>query len=96
MERALAVSLGDCGSYPCRVVTTTFTKIGMELEFISEKLSRDVEILATDHDDMLTIEDLFCDSRGKTAWRSEKKGKNYTKKMAFPVDDNSFLEGGHC
>ena len=40
----------------------------MELEFISEKFSRDIEVLATDHNDVLTVENLFCNSRGKTTW----------------------------
>lgn len=40
----------------------------MELEFVSEELSRDVEILAADYNDMLTVEDLFGDGRGKTTW----------------------------
>jgi hypothetical protein len=39
----------------------------MELEFVPEELSGNVEILATDYDNMLTVEDLFCDGRGETA-----------------------------
>jgi hypothetical protein len=39
----------------------------MELEFIPEEFAGDVEILTTDYDDMLTVEDLFCDGRGETA-----------------------------
>ena len=40
----------------------------MELEFVSEELSRDVEVLATDYNDMLTVENLLGDGRGKTTW----------------------------
>jgi hypothetical protein len=54
--------------YSSRIVSTTFAKICMELEFVSEKFSRDIEILATDHNDVLTVENLFCNSRGKTTW----------------------------
>ena len=38
----------------------------MELEFISEEFSGNIEILATDYDDMLTIENLFGDNGGET------------------------------
>jgi len=38
----------------------------MELEFVAEKFSRDVDVFTTDYDDMLSIEDLFGDCGGKT------------------------------
>jgi len=38
----------------------------MELEFIAEEFSRDVDVFTTDYDDMLSIEDLFGDCGGKT------------------------------
>jgi len=63
MEWSL-VTLGrktDKRRYASRIVTTTFTEISMELEFISEEFSRNVEFLTTDYDDMLTVENLFCD-----------------------------------
>jgi len=40
----------------------------MELEFVSEELAGDVEVLAADDNDMLAVEDLLGDSRGKTTW----------------------------
>ena len=40
----------------------------MELEFVSEELSGDVEVLAADNNDMLTVQNLLGDSRGKTTW----------------------------
>ena len=56
------------GRYPSRVVTTTFAEVCMELEFITEEFSRDVDVFTTDYDDMLSIEDLFGDCGGKTTW----------------------------
>jgi hypothetical protein len=38
----------------------------VELDFVSEELSGDVEVLAADNNDMLTVENLLGDSRGKT------------------------------
>ena len=55
-------------TYTSRVVTTTFTEVRMELEFVSEEFSRDIEFLTTDNDNVLTIENLFCNSRGKTTY----------------------------
>jgi hypothetical protein len=49
------------GMYASGVVTATFSEVCMELEFISEEFSRDVKVFTTDYDDMLTIENLFCD-----------------------------------
>jgi len=43
-------------------------KVGMELEFISEELSRNIEFFTTDYDDMLAVEDLLCDDGGETTW----------------------------
>ena len=38
----------------------------MELELVAEEFSRDVDVFTTDDDNVLTVEDLFCDCRGKT------------------------------
>jgi hypothetical protein len=54
--------------YPCRIVSTTFMKVGVKLEFISEEFSRDIQILTTDNNNMLAIENLFGDNRCKTTW----------------------------
>ena len=53
--------------YASRIVTTTFTEVGVEFEFISEEFSGNVEVLATDYNDMLSIENLFCDGGGETS-----------------------------
>jgi len=55
-------------TYSSWVVTTTFLEVGVELEFIPEEFARDVDVLAADYNDMLTIEDLFGDGRGETAY----------------------------
>ena len=59
-------SKGGGKRYASRVVTTTLTEIGVELEFIAKEFSRNVEIFATDYDDVLTIEELLGDGGGKT------------------------------
>jgi hypothetical protein len=41
----------------------------MELEFISEEFSRDIEILTADYNNVLTVENLFGDSGGETTWQ---------------------------
>jgi hypothetical protein len=38
----------------------------MELEFVSEELARDVELFASDYDDVLAIENLLGDNRGES------------------------------
>jgi len=43
------------GDYASRIVTTTFTEVSMKLEFISKEFSRNVEVLTTDYDNMLTV-----------------------------------------
>ena len=56
------------GAYASGIVAAAFVEVGMELEFISEEFSRDVEFLAADYDDVLTIENLFGDNGCKSAW----------------------------
>ena len=73
------------GRYPSGIVATTFAEVGVELEFVSEELSRDVEVLAADHDDVLPVEDLFGDGRGKTTWR-----------LALRRDSGTYLGGVLC
>jgi hypothetical protein len=55
-----------CKTYPSGIITTTFPEVCMELEFVAEEFSRDVDVFTTDYDDMLSIEDLFGDCGGKT------------------------------
>ena len=43
----------------------------------TEEFARDVEGLASDHDDLLAVEELFCDCAGET-----------TEQVSLAVDDN--------
>jgi len=54
-------------AYASGIVATAFVEVGMEFEFVSEKFSRDVEFLAADYDDVLSIEDLLGDNGGEPA-----------------------------
>ena len=53
----------------------------------TEEFARDVEGLASDHDDLLAVQELLCDSAGET-----------TEEMALAVNDNLHGEShvSHC
>jgi hypothetical protein len=55
-----------CGRYASGIVAAAFVEVGMELEFVSEELARDVELFAADYDNVLAIENLLGDNGGES------------------------------
>jgi hypothetical protein len=66
------------------VVTSDLSEMGVVLELRTEELSRDVEGLAADDNDLLTAKELLGDNRGESA-----------KEMALAIDDDNLLEARH-
>jgi len=66
------------------VVSGDLSEVGVVLELGAEELSRDVEGLTTDNNDLLTAKELLGDNGGESA-----------KKMALAIDDDNLLEAGH-
>lgn len=84
MEGALTVNQKlplHYGAYASGIVAAAFVEVGMELEFISEEFSRDVEFLTADYDDVLTIENLLGDNGGESTWSCY---KTVIKRRALP------------
>jgi len=66
------------------VVTGDLSEVGVVLELRTEELSRDVEGLTADDNDLLTAKELLGDNRGESA-----------KEMALAIDDDNLLEARH-
>ena len=66
------------------VVSGHLAQVGVVLELRAEELARDVEGLAADNNNLLTIEKLLSDDGGETA-----------KEVALAIDDDNRLEGRH-
>lgn len=66
------------------VVTGDLSEMGVVLELRTEELSRDVEGLTADDNDLLTAKELLGDNRGESA-----------KEMALAIDDDNLLEARH-
>jgi hypothetical protein len=66
------------------VVSGHLAQVGVVLELRAEELARDVQSLAADDDDLLTIEELLGNDGGETA-----------KEVALAIDDDNRLEGRH-
>ena len=86
--------------YASGIVAAAFVEVGMELEFVSKELARDVELFTADYDDVLAIEDLLCDNGGESTCECQHNGNGVeermcTQEVTLAVDDNGFLKGSH-
>ena len=66
------------------VVTGDLSEVGVVLELRTEELSRDVEGLTANNNDLLTAKELLGDNGGESA-----------KEMALAIDDDNLLEARH-
>lgn len=48
---------------PSRVVSAALAQVGKVLQLVAEEFAGDVDVLATNYDDLLTIEKLLGDGR---------------------------------
>lgn len=64
-----------------RIVSACFSEVGEVLELVSEELSRDVDVLTSDHDNLLSVEELLGDCRSQS-----------TKEMPLRVNDDLTFE----
>lgn len=63
------------------VVSTCFSEVCKVLELVSEEFSRDVDVLTSDDNNLLSVQKLFGDRRSKS-----------TKKVTLRVNDDLTFE----
>jgi len=66
------------------VVSGSLSQVVVELQLVSEELTGDVQGLASDNDNLLTVQQLLGDDRSQT-----------TQQVALTVDNNNWLEIRH-
>lgn len=66
------------------VVSSGLSQVVVVLQLVSEKLTRDVQGLASHDDNLLTVQQLLGNNRGQT-----------TQQVALTVDDNNWFKSRH-
>lgn len=66
------------------VVSAGLSKVVVELQLVSEELTGDVQELASDHGNLLAVQQLLGDDGGQT-----------TQQVALSVDDDNWFEVRH-